>query len=217
MRCSTSRPSSAASNTRAGRGTPSESVSGGAIYDWGSHHVDWILQLMGDPTPSARHGHKRVWHDVTNLDQVRVRLGGPTAARPSSSSPTSPGSAAEVLRAGHRGNDEGHYRPLAPNGSSRVADTSARSPTTPRHRSTSRLARYDGWRRSDRADGRPCRPAWAFHRNLADHLLLGEPLDVTPRATRERRRACSRPRIAPATEGGNLIDTPTLSRARLHA
>src|SRR5262249_11260931 len=24
-------------------------VSGGAAYDWGSHHIDWILQLIGEP------------------------------------------------------------------------------------------------------------------------------------------------------------------------
>src|SRR5213079_1850668 len=51
------------------------SVSGGAVYDWGSHHIDWILQLMGDPPATVVcHGHKRVWHDVTNLDQLRVRM-----------------------------------------------------------------------------------------------------------------------------------------------
>ena len=55
-----------------------ESVSGGAVYDWGSHHVDWIVQLIGGPPSTVTcHGHKRVWHDVTNLDQLRVRLAWP--------------------------------------------------------------------------------------------------------------------------------------------
>ena len=50
-------------------------VSGGAGYDWGSHHVDWVLQLLsGTPRVVQAHGHKRVWHDVTNLDQIRVRM-----------------------------------------------------------------------------------------------------------------------------------------------
>ena len=31
------------------------------------------------------HGHKRVWHDVTNLDQIRCACSGPTGARSSSS------------------------------------------------------------------------------------------------------------------------------------
>jgi predicted dehydrogenase len=52
-----------------------EPISGGTIYDWGSHYFDWILQLFPDAvrTVSAR-AHKRVWHDVTNSDQVRVDL-----------------------------------------------------------------------------------------------------------------------------------------------
>src|SRR4030095_7247791 len=50
-------------------------VSGGAGYDWGSHHVDWVLQLLGGvPRLVQAHGHKRVWHDVTNHDQIRVRM-----------------------------------------------------------------------------------------------------------------------------------------------
>ena len=52
-----------------------EPISGGTIYDWGSHYFDWILQLFTDPVKSiAANAHKRVWHDVTNSDQVRVDL-----------------------------------------------------------------------------------------------------------------------------------------------
>jgi scyllo-inositol 2-dehydrogenase (NADP+) len=52
-----------------------EPISGGTIYDWGSHYFDWILQLFPNPvrTVSAQ-AHKLVWHDVTNSDQVRVDL-----------------------------------------------------------------------------------------------------------------------------------------------
>src|SRR6266851_2134065 len=52
-----------------------EAISGGMIYDWGSHYFDWILQLMPDHVRSiSAHAHKLVWHDVTNSDQVRVDL-----------------------------------------------------------------------------------------------------------------------------------------------
>ena len=52
-----------------------EPISGGTIYDWGSHYFDWILQLFPDAVKSvAANAHKRVWHDVTNSDQVRVDL-----------------------------------------------------------------------------------------------------------------------------------------------
>src|SRR5260370_9670514 len=52
-----------------------EPISGGMIYDWGSHYFDWILQLFPDSVRTiSAHAHKRVWHDVTNSDQVRVDL-----------------------------------------------------------------------------------------------------------------------------------------------
>jgi predicted dehydrogenase len=50
-------------------------ISGGALYDWGAHYVDWILNLFPGPTASVTATlHKRVWHDVTNADQVRVQI-----------------------------------------------------------------------------------------------------------------------------------------------
>ncbi len=52
-----------------------EGVSGGAFYDWGSHVLDQILDLV--PT-EVEHvtaaAHKRRWHDVTNADHSRVTL-----------------------------------------------------------------------------------------------------------------------------------------------
>ncbi|MFN2569054.1 MAG: Gfo/Idh/MocA family protein, partial [Candidatus Dormibacteria bacterium] len=52
-----------------------EAVSGGTLFDWGSHYIDWILELIDAPIASVRaQAHKRVWHDVSNHDQVRVDL-----------------------------------------------------------------------------------------------------------------------------------------------
>lgn len=52
-----------------------EPISGGVFYDWGSHYLDWILQLIPDRVVSVQGvEHKRVWHDVTNADQSSVRL-----------------------------------------------------------------------------------------------------------------------------------------------
>jgi scyllo-inositol 2-dehydrogenase (NADP+) len=52
-----------------------EPISGGTIYDWGSHYFDWILQLFADRVVSvSAQAHKLVWHDVTNADQVRVDI-----------------------------------------------------------------------------------------------------------------------------------------------
>ncbi|HEX5017332.1 MAG TPA: Gfo/Idh/MocA family oxidoreductase [Actinomycetes bacterium] len=52
-----------------------EEVSGGAIYDWGSHVLDQILQLH--PAPIAHVTaieHKRKWLDVTNADHTSLHI-----------------------------------------------------------------------------------------------------------------------------------------------
>jgi scyllo-inositol 2-dehydrogenase (NADP+) len=52
-----------------------EGVSGGAFYDWGSHVLDQILDLVPteiDYVTAA--SHKRRWFDVTNADHSRVTI-----------------------------------------------------------------------------------------------------------------------------------------------
>jgi len=50
-------------------------VSGGALFDWGSHIVDQILDLIdGEVESVTAMNHKRVWHDVTNADHARMTL-----------------------------------------------------------------------------------------------------------------------------------------------
>lgn len=50
-------------------------VSGGALFDWGSHVVDQVLDLMpGDVESVSAINHKRVWHDVTNADHSRMTI-----------------------------------------------------------------------------------------------------------------------------------------------
>lgn len=50
-----------------------KSISGGLIYDWGAHFVDWILNLMPGKMETV-YGifHKRLWHDVTNENQCQA-------------------------------------------------------------------------------------------------------------------------------------------------
>lgn len=50
-------------------------VSGGALFDWGSHIVDQLLDLMpGSVESVSAINHKRVWHDVTNADHARMTI-----------------------------------------------------------------------------------------------------------------------------------------------
>jgi predicted dehydrogenase len=162
-------------------------ASGGAGYDWGSHHIDWMLQLLGGiPRQVQAHGHKRVWHDVTNVDQLRVRM------------TWTDGREAEFFQSdiaavrrpkfyvqGTAGTLVGHYRELTfervEPGRGYVAE--------PAHHAEApaelRFARYEsGYGLIEtRLPPAPETP-FAFHRNLADHLQLGEPLAVTPESVR---------------------------------
>jgi predicted dehydrogenase len=50
-------------------------VSGGALFDWGSHAVDQVLDLVDLPIEHVTGAnHKRVWHDVTNADHARLTI-----------------------------------------------------------------------------------------------------------------------------------------------
>jgi predicted dehydrogenase len=163
------------------------SVSGGAVYDWGAHHLDWMLQLLGDfPVSVQTTRHKRLWHDVTNADQLRVRLrwdDGREAEFVDSM-------LAAVRRPkfyiqGTRGTLVGHYRPLR----TEAVDARDGYTVTEHHHAEAPadllLARSEpGVGISETKLALPAAPVHPFHRNLADHLLLGEPLAVTPAQAR---------------------------------
>ena len=52
-----------------------ESVSGGAVYDWGSHLIDQILTIRPQPIAHVTCiEHKRKWHDVTNADHTSMSM-----------------------------------------------------------------------------------------------------------------------------------------------
>ncbi|HEV2759538.1 MAG TPA: Gfo/Idh/MocA family oxidoreductase [Acidimicrobiales bacterium] len=185
-----------------------DTVSGGAVYDWGSHHVDWILQLFGStPSSVTAVGHKRVWHDVTNLDQLRVRMrwdDGREAEFLSSD-------VAAVRRPkfyvqGTQGTLVGHYRPVTFErldpalGYVRETSHHAEAPVdlvVGRYQSGSGIAEMR----------LPLPPVqtFAFHRNVADHLLLGDPLAVTPESSRDV-VAVLQAATHSASEGGLPVD-----------
>ena len=50
-------------------------VSGGAIFDWGSHFIDQIMSVISSPLKSVSGlNQKRVWDHVTNADHSQVTL-----------------------------------------------------------------------------------------------------------------------------------------------
>jgi len=50
-------------------------VSGGAIFDWGSHFIDQILAVIPDSVSHVSgQNHKRVWMHATNADHAQVTI-----------------------------------------------------------------------------------------------------------------------------------------------
>jgi len=50
-------------------------TSGGAIYDWGAHFMDWILHIVPSEVAGVNgYFQKRKWMDVTNEDHVRATV-----------------------------------------------------------------------------------------------------------------------------------------------
>lgn len=165
-----------------------DTVSGGAVYDWGSHHIDWIIQHYGTaPKKVLCSAHTRVWHDTTNVDQLSVWMqwadGREATFRQSD--------VCAIRRPkfhieGTAGTLEGHYDPVRQD--SVVAGRGFQASVS--HHAERPvdliLARYDGDHGLIESSVKPApHPGWGFHRNLADHLLLGEPLAVRPEQSRD--------------------------------
>ena len=150
-----------------------EPISGGTIYDWGSHYFDWVLQLFEGPVRNvAAVAHKRVWHDVTNADQVRVDLtfdGGAQAMFMQSDIAAALKPKWYVL--GTRGAVLGEWREDAEPPADAPARVKVLRPANGGGTHEERLALAP-------------RDEHGFYRNLADHLAWDEPLAVTPQEAR---------------------------------
>lgn len=158
-------------------------VSGGALYDWGAHYVDWILDLLPQPLRCVTaHEHKRVWHDVTNADSTRVTLR------------FTDGVEAEFLQSdlaaalkpkwyalGTRGALVGSWRRASVLSRNPVGNLIEDRMTPAESPAELTLHAADG---SVTALAQPPPPDAPFHRELADLLLTGEPMSVTPQQAR---------------------------------
>ena len=50
-------------------------ISGGQLYDWGSHAIDWVLNMIPcDMAQVTGFFHKRLWSDVSNENQTQAMI-----------------------------------------------------------------------------------------------------------------------------------------------
>lgn len=145
-------------------------VSGGAIFDWGSHYIDQILDILPQPVAHVSGlNHKRHWTHVTNADHATVTItfeDGTQAVF--TNSDLSAARRPKYLVLGTTGAIVGEWDPAA---EPAVADLPARL----------FLHGVDGTREVVELDD--VEP-YLFHRELAAHLLTGQPMQVSARQSR---------------------------------
>ncbi len=138
-------------------------ISGGAIYDWGAHFVDWILNLMPYRMESVTgFMSKRVWQDVTNEDHCLaiIRFEGGRSAQ------------LEISNIAAVGKPK--WRILGTRGGLTCHGDSPVYVTTHQHGAAQKI------------EVPLVQSRWAadFYAGLVDHLLGGEPLPITPQSAR---------------------------------
>ena len=137
-------------------------ISGGAFYDWGAHIVDWVLNLVPQKIAGVTgFFYKLVWRDVTNEDHCHavVRFENGVAADIQIS---------HLDRIGRP-----RWRILGTKGA--IVDTGEKKFKVNTTIKKLPAEMYIPYKES----------TWnAYYKGIADHLLRGKPLHVTPESAR---------------------------------
>lgn len=156
-------------------------ISGGTAYDWGGHYIDWTVSLIPEQVASVvATAHKRVWHDITNADQERVQIR------------FEGGKEAEFMHSDIAAIRKPKWYLLGTEGAIiglwQDITTYQIDPVLYFHRHDippTEMPPKLMLHRRNRSGGMdiqklmmPGRQDYLFHRNLADHLLTGEPIEA---------------------------------------
>ena len=164
-----------------------EPISGGTIFDWGSHYFDWTLLLFRErvETVSAV-AQTLVWQDVTNSDHVNVDLrfaDGTQASFLHSDIATALKPKWYLLGTGGAIVGDWRTESVVARGTMEELVEDRLAPADSPARLTVLRPNGEGGVNEERL-ALPRRVRNGFYRNLADHLLLGEPLAVPPQEAR---------------------------------
>lgn len=140
-------------------------ICGGIMHDWGAHFWDWMLQLMPHKIESVTGDfRKKLWHQTTIEDHAvaTVRFEGGRTAQLEMSSIAAIG--------------KSRFRILGTLGGIEQKGWDEKDGIT-------LITHREGIRTESKV---PCAKSdWdGFYRNIADHLIIGEPLAVTPESAR---------------------------------
>lgn len=141
----------------------SKEISGGAFYDWGAHVLYWTLSLRpGKLRNVTGFFHKRVWDHVTNEDHTQAILR------------WEDGGFADVQISSIDRAPKPRWRILGTRGA--ILDPGGQGKFTVYGDVAGRTASFEVAHQPSR---------WqAYYDNVANHLLRGEPLEITPESAR---------------------------------
>jgi predicted dehydrogenase len=141
------------------------SVSGGAIFDWGSHFIDQILNLISDDVAHVSgQNQKRVWTHATNADHAQVTITFKTGKQATFvHSDLAAARKPKFYVLGTLGAIVGDWNPMA---EPAVADLPA----------ILKLHRQDGTSQTVELEKQD---EFEFHKSIVDYLTNGTPMSVT--------------------------------------
>jgi len=141
-------------------------ASGGAFYDWGAHVIDWMLQLMPGHTIDTVWGHFQpnlVWKHVTNEDHCHAIVKFKT------------GAVADIQMSSIALAGKPMFRILGTKGALVDNRGTGEFTVTIAHKGHKAEMKLPYRRQAE----------WnQYYVNIADHLLKGKPLAVTPESAR---------------------------------